>query len=513
MIALTTMTAAAAIRVPHAQTWREVLRLGRGVVTDLAWSPDSQTLAAASSIGVWVYTAELEPIALLEGHTLWVSSVDWSPDGDRLATGSWDDTARIWLLAPGEAGDAASGVPVALLEGHANWVTDVAWSPRGTPVATVSYDLTARLWDAGSGAQVAVLEGHTEPVEAVAWSPDGSRLAAGSENGAALVWQLTFDAAGGAEAGAQLWLNPLLAVEYGITSLAWHPQEPLIAGGMWNGGVKLWDADTGALVAELRGHEGAVNALAWSPGGDRLATASADGMVRIWDAVTRRQIATIRAHGGEAVNALAWSGSGLLASAGADGDIRLWEVVEGMVVRRAAATGHWGEVEAVAWSADGKRVFARGADGAVRAWEVTGNPGEVIRTWEDAGGEQSPVDANVAARTRDASLLARAENRTVRIVDAATGAELGGWEAPGALTSLAWSPDGALLAGGTGDGPVYLWRLAPDEAAGELAATLKGHTDSVAWAAWSPDGDRLATASADGTVRIWARHESFPAEE
>jgi WD40 repeat protein len=111
----------------------------------------------------------------LEGHTGWVRSAVFSPDGKRLATVSDDFTARLW--------DAATGKAVQTLKGHIEWVNSVVFSPDGKWLATASSDRTARLWDVATG-----LEGHTNGVWSVVFSLDGKRLATASHDGTAMLW-------------------------------------------------------------------------------------------------------------------------------------------------------------------------------------------------------------------------------------------------------------------------------------------------------------------------------------
>ncbi|KAI8649765.1 hypothetical protein NCS55_01439400 [Fusarium keratoplasticum] len=124
----------------------------------------------------------------LEGHYHSVTSVAFSADGQRLASGSDDKTVKVW--------DAATGACVQTLEGHGYSVTSVAFSADGQRLASGSHDGTVKVWDAATGAYVQTLEGHGHGhlVASVAFSADGQRLASGSHDGTVKVW----DAATGA---------------------------------------------------------------------------------------------------------------------------------------------------------------------------------------------------------------------------------------------------------------------------------------------------------------------------
>jgi len=156
-----------------------VARLGKGSVSEVAFSPDGSILAVASSIGVWLYDAHTyAEIGLMESNA-WVASIAFSPDGSLLASGSWDNTIKLW--------DVKSRTNIATLEGHTSYVSPVAFSPDGSLLASGSYG-EVKLWDVRSRTLVATLE--VPYVNSVAFSPDGSLLASGSDDGTIILWDM-----------------------------------------------------------------------------------------------------------------------------------------------------------------------------------------------------------------------------------------------------------------------------------------------------------------------------------
>ena len=129
-------------------------RLGKGSIIDIAYSADGSKLAVASNIGVWIYDADIgEELNLLSGHTSAVFSVAFSSDGNILASGSADDTIRLW--------NTDTGTHIRTLSGHTSAVRGVAFSPDGNTLASGSADNTIRLWNIDTGTHIRTLSGHT----------------------------------------------------------------------------------------------------------------------------------------------------------------------------------------------------------------------------------------------------------------------------------------------------------------------------------------------------------------
>jgi WD40 repeat protein/tRNA A-37 threonylcarbamoyl transferase component Bud32 len=148
-----------------------------GPVRPVAFAPDGQTIAAAAGVAgsdvlVWALQSG-ELLHTFEGHTNWIHSLAFSPDGKSLASASVDGTVRLW--------DLAAGRQARVLTGHTGQVESVAFSPDGRLLASSSWDLTIRLWEAASGKELAVLTGHTGWVTCVAFAPDGATLASSAD--------------------------------------------------------------------------------------------------------------------------------------------------------------------------------------------------------------------------------------------------------------------------------------------------------------------------------------------
>ena len=287
---------------------------------------------------------------IFHGHTDLVWSVAFSPNGRILASGSWDNTIRLWNLRARELKTT--------LIGHTGEVMSVAFSPDGRTLASGSWDNTIRLWDSHNGALKQTFSGHTDGITAVVFSPDGAMLASSSADRTIRFWDVPTRRH-----------QKTITAQARIQSITFSPNGRTLASGSSEGSIGLWHVNTGKLKKNITKKAGWVNSVAFSPNGSILASGSGGGnnTIGLWHANTGKLKKNITKHQ-DTVMSVVFSPDGqTLASGSWDDTIGLWNPNTGEEKKRLA--GHRGSVNAVVFSADG-RLLASSTDNIIRLWNI-----------------------------------------------------------------------------------------------------------------------------------------------
>jgi WD40 repeat protein len=362
-------------------------------------------------------------------------------------------------------------------------IWSVAVSPNGQYWAAGSKRGEVRVWRDRGRTLHLVWQAHTDTTSTLAFSPDERLLASGSWDDSLKLWDL--------ERGTLLWER----LTSNINCVAFAPDGSLLANGGDDGLIQIWHVTSATLMQTLASKGGAVHALAWSPDGKLLASSGFDGRIRMWEIQSGVCLQKLEAHSNW-VTGLAFAPNGSkLASASWDRTVRLWDMASGRLLQ--TLTGHTDRVLRVAWSSDGRTVASAGFDTTIRLWNVERESYQAVLHGHTA-------DVYALTFTSDSgSLLSGSEDGTVRVWDVESGQcvrIIRGYAV--SLYDVDWSPDGTQLVSGGTHTLVTMWD-ANERREGMPSKVLRGHSRIVHGVTWSPDGYLLASCGDDNAIKVW----------
>ena len=463
-------------------------------VVTVTFSPDSRTLVTAGSQGsiqLWNARDGGDLDKDLAGHERDVWRAVFSPDNQRLVTTSLSDQGSLTILW-----DLDSVTEIARLAGQRSMPSHIVFSPDSQTVATaVSTERTIQLWDGEIGVAKGELKRTFGDISEMVFDP-GSALILASDywNEIAYLWDVeTGDLldklivpSGGLQAkfspdgkqivgvgnGIRLWqIRPLemasLASPVGQVSQAgFCPTGELVATADDNGGIRLWDSESGEFLGEVEKHPGRVWSASFSPDCTRLITASADRKARVWDIASGELLLETAELGGLRE----------VGGIGGTGDL--------MGTGRVSLAGFGG---------DGDQAIILNNDGSVHLYDIDSNQ-EVVSI------KGPPIPFQIALSPTGEKLITVQQGGQAFMYDlvAGEGRFLNDVH-PQGVTSISFSQDGKGFATKGPNSPMMVW----DSDTGQPRRPLYGEAGIYSNLSLSPDGETLAAGFEDGSIMMW----------
>ncbi len=496
------------------------LRIGKGIVRSLAYSPDGSRLIVQCYNGIWTYDAQtgvelgfistygkdllsVSPdgemyvcvetediyqirsiydgslIAEIEGDTGVRRTVASSPDGYTFAAGI-GKAIVLW--------DIASGEKISILTGHTGRVNSLAFSPDGNSLISGNWYDTVRLWDLTTATQKKYLTNHRSSISKIIFSPDGSKVASISVNQKKVnISDVITDR------------YHTIQLKQTIHGIAFSPDGNTIAIGDRYGKLDLWKVGSGERIRDFIGHKKQkVYTLVFSPDGTTLASGSSDGLF-IWDVNTGERNLSIQGHSTE-IRALAFSPDGNILATGSPYQINLWNT---------SSTERLGQIYFNEWynyfiglafrpdgnilaSQDGRRTLIWDVNHLTYLATLTGNGGKNLTSSAFLSGLEYSSDGQLLAGGNELNTAVHIWYAGRTHIDAFIGHTAG-------VTSVKFSPDENLLASSSNDKTVRIW----DVSTGSNITTLYGHLDRVHCVDFNDDGSILASCGKDNSIIFW----------
>jgi WD40 repeat protein len=465
-------------------------------INSVAFSPNSKWMAAGmadGSIHLWNLQKREQAGGFLQKDARSVRSVAFSPDSSMLASADDRGELLLWNLEKNEL--------IGTMD-HQAEINCVVFSPKGDLLLSGGSDGKIKLWDTATLRQHEgwMWLGYGTDVNSIAFIPDKNLLASAGSDGVVHFWDMQTKKPQG---------SSITTKRATINSIAISHNNRLIAIAGSDGNLRIWDiGKRKAATPLLQGHNGNVYSVAFSSDDRVLASAGEDKKVLLWDWNVPRGLAKphpLKAHT-RAVTSVAFSPDGtLLGSGSRDKSVILWNPLPEQSSQESLTSSI--KLESMAFSPDGNLLAAVNARHEVQFWKRgQSTTGELANAQFRPAGDFLTLDTDLPtsiAFSQDSTLIATGGNK-LQLWDVGTPHSLvRTFSNSGAITSLAFSPDGETLVSGSADSKIYFWKLNDGSKTELLPSGGLLHSGSIVSVAFNEAGDSLVSLDSNRKVLLW----------
>ncbi|RKU28638.1 hypothetical protein C6497_07705 [Candidatus Poribacteria bacterium] len=444
-----------------------IQRFGKGYSFDIDYSPDGSLLAVASTIGIWLYDVKTrKEIKFLTGHTHFINSIVFSPNGKNLASGSSGGTILVWNVEEGEV--------ITTLKGHTDEVYSLAFSPDGNMLVSGSEDELIKIWNLKDSKAPITIPGHIDGVTYIAISPDGNLLASSGRSVHRIsLWNLKNGK----------FHKFLSGHKKDINSIAFTSDGTTLVSGSDDGTIRFWNTKEGN---QLKTYEGILAIL--SPDGNRFASYTSDGIVRIWDIQSGNLLCSTKP-ATENVYDMTFSHDGRTITANTGLELHFWNVETGHLID--TIIGYSQGIDSLKYTHNGQTLVS--VDDYIKIWDLTNSKLQKSLSLQESISSISLVPDNdtIAIGDYDNLIYLWDMNTDMNKVI------LKGHKA--GIASVAFSPDGKKLASSSWDDSIRLW----DSITGEHITTVTEEAFSSRNIDFSKDGNSLVFIDRNSSIIFW----------
>ncbi|MEH2311483.1 MAG: hypothetical protein V7K35_08790 [Nostoc sp.] len=457
----------------------------------------------------------------LEGYNDSVTCVNFSPDGEKLVSGSEDGTVKLWNR---------NGKEIKTFKAHDQKITSISFSPDSQKFVSGSEDKTIKLWSL-NGKEIQKFAGHTEGITSVGFSPDGQKVISGSKDWLVKLWSLDGKV-----------IQNFAGHNGSITSVSFSLDGKLIDSASEDKTIKLWSLD-GKQIKTINNNERITN-VSFVPNAQTIISLSGDNTttIKLWrrdgTLVTTKSIYTTIGMYGVSPNLINWSPNGQIVASGFESNnfvqVQPWNIQNSWDTENILKLeGHKNNITSMSFSFDSKFLASASEDKTVKLWSMES---EDWKTFDDGTSRKVNFSS-------DGKLVASI-NQNYNYYNSNVYNKVQLWQRhgtqkitlPGSNSAISFSSNNQILASASQDSRVQLWRrdgtsnrTLPNELVngsfspngqkialvkndntiqlwasdGKAIATLKGHKDTISEISFSADGETLATRSKDKTINIW----------